>query len=225
MHGIIDAILVQHHLYQKKSNLYLSLHIFEIFHIISFNLSFLDAWGKQKQYNLEQINTIIFDKSFNQPVPRLPKFIKKVVFPDGKECLVGCGIYQMKMEKPFIQDVVDNAVRLIESKGDDAFADFRDKTGPFLFLDTYIFVDSPEGVEIVNAAQPSAEGKKLIALKDAKGEPAMRNYLKVALEKGSGWVDYQWYRPGTNSPAPKHTYVKKAIHAGKTYVVGAGFYD
>jgi signal transduction histidine kinase len=45
------------------------------------------------------------------------------------------------------------------------------------------------------------------------------------LKNGSAWVDYQWYRPGSNEPAPKHTFVHKAQYGGQVYIVGAGYYD
>ena len=66
----------------------------------------------------------------------------------------------MDMDKAFIEDVVNRAAALVEESGTDAFARLRDKTGPFVFMDTYVFVDSEDGVELVNPAQPSLEGKK-----------------------------------------------------------------
>lgn len=152
-------------------------------------------------------------------------FIKKVVFPDGKEYLIGCGIYQMDIGKTFVEDVVMHAASLIEQKGPASFDVFRDKTGPFLFLDTYVFVDSPDGVELVNAAQPSLEQKNLIDLRDAQGHLIVKKYIDAAMKNGQAWVDYHWYKPGSNDPAIKHTFVKKAVYQGKEFIVGAGYYE
>ncbi|MFM2135697.1 MAG: hypothetical protein RL021_1097 [Bacteroidota bacterium] len=152
-------------------------------------------------------------------------FIKRVKFPDGNDYLVGCGIYNMTLDKTFIEDVVNRAVTAIEQQGIAAFTSLRDKSGPFRFMETYVFVDRPDGTELVNPAQPSLEGKNLIDHLDAKGKPLVREYIGAALKNGSAWVDYQWYRPGSNEPAPKHTFVHKAQYGGQVYIVGAGYYD
>ncbi|HWI57716.1 MAG TPA: cache domain-containing protein, partial [Bacillota bacterium] len=151
-------------------------------------------------------------------------FVKRVTFPSGKPRLIGCGIYNMEMDKSFIEDVVNRAAALVADRGTNAFAQLRDKTGPFVFLDTYVFVDSLEGTELVNPAQPSLEGKNLITQKDLNGKLLVREYIDAALAKGSAWVDYEWYKPGNNTPAHKHAYVRKVQSGNNTYIVGSGFY-
>lgn len=152
-------------------------------------------------------------------------FVKRVTFPSGKQYLIGCGIYNMQMDQAFIEDVVHRAATLVTEQGKDAFNQLRDKKGPFVFMDTYVFVDNLDGVELVNAAQPSLEGKNLMKEKDANGKYVMQEYLNAAVKKGSAWVDYQWYRPGENTVAKKHAYVVKAKHGTETYIVGAGYYE
>ena len=151
-------------------------------------------------------------------------FVKRVTFPSGKEYLVGCGIYNMQMDQSFIEDVVNRASSLIEKRGSGAFDQLRDKTGPFVFMDTYVFVTRDDGAELVNPGQPSLEGKNLIDVKDVKGDPLVRNYIAAAEKEGNAWVDYYWYKPGQNEPAKKHTYVRKVQSEGTTYIVGSGFY-
>lgn len=151
-------------------------------------------------------------------------FVKRVKFPSGKQFIVGCGIYNMQMDKAFIMDVVDRAATLIEDHGKEAFEQLRDKTGPFVFMDTYVFVDDLKGVELVNAAQPSLEGKNLMDLKDAYGKFVAREYIKAAVENGNAWIDYHWYRPGDNKPSLKQTYVRKVLSGGEIYILGAGLY-
>lgn len=152
-------------------------------------------------------------------------FVKRVTFPSGKQYIIGCGIYNMDMDKAFIEDVVNRAAALVEESGTDAFARLRDKTGPFVFMDTYVFVDSEDGVELVNPAQPSLEGKNLLALKDLHGMSVVRDEIDAAIKKGSSWLEgYWWYKPGDNIPALKQTYVRKAQFKGETYIVGSGLY-
>lgn len=99
---------------------------------------------------------------------------------------------------------MNRAAALVAERGKEAFDHLRDKTGSFVFMDTYVFVDNLEGVELVNAAQPSLEGKKLINERDLKGKLVVREYIDAAVKNGSAWVHYYWYRPGENTQAQVH---------------------
>ena len=151
-------------------------------------------------------------------------FLKRVTFPSGKQYVIGCGIYNMQMDKAFIEDVVNHAATLVADKGKEAFGQLRDKTGPFVFLDTYVFINTPNGTELVNPAQPSLEGKNLIDMKDVKGKALVQEYIAVAMKDGSGWVEYYWYKPGDNTPARKQAYVRKVQSGQDTYILGSGVY-
>jgi signal transduction histidine kinase len=151
-------------------------------------------------------------------------FVKRVTFPSGKQYIIGCGIYNMQMDKAFIEDVVNRAAVLIAEHGEESFSQLRNKTGPFVFMDTYVFVQSPDGTELVNPAQPSFEGKNLLDLRDVKGKAVVQETIHAALQEGSAWVDYYWYKPGTNTPARKQTFVKKVQYGQDTYIVGSGVY-
>jgi signal transduction histidine kinase len=104
-------------------------------------------------------------------------FVKRVTFPSGMPYVIGCGIYNMQMDEAFIEDVVNRAAALVAERGEDAFGVLRDKTGPFVFMDTYVFVDTPDGTELVNPAQPSLEGKNLIDVKDLRGKAVVRDEI------------------------------------------------
>jgi signal transduction histidine kinase len=151
-------------------------------------------------------------------------FVKRVTFPSGKQLILGCGIYNMQMDKAFIEDVVNRAAALIADLGKEAFGRLRDKTGPFVFMDTYVFVHDLDGTEVVNPAQPSFEGKNLIDLKDVNGKAVVKENIAAATKHGSAWVDYYWWKPGQNTPARKQTYVRKVSSGAETYIVGSGLY-
>ena len=151
-------------------------------------------------------------------------FVKRVTFPSGTQYILGCGIYNMQMDKAFIEDLVHHAASLVADHGKEAFAQLRDKTGPFVFMDTYIFVDTPDGTELVNPAQPSLEGKNLIDMRDLKGKAVAREYIDAAMKDGSAWVDYFWYKPGQNTPGRKEAFVRKVQFGQETYVIGSGLY-
>jgi signal transduction histidine kinase len=131
----------------------------------------------------------------------------------------------MPLDRTLIEDLVDRAAERIQKEGKRAFPELRDKTGPFVFMDTYIFVQDLTGVELVNPAQPSLEGRNLRDLKDAQGTKVVREQIALAKKKDRAWMDVYWYRPGTNEPAPKHTYLRRVTSAGKTYIVGSGLYS
>jgi signal transduction histidine kinase len=152
-------------------------------------------------------------------------FVKRVTFPSGQQYIVGCGIYNMEMDEAFIEDVVNHAATVVEEKGVAAFDILRDKKGPFFFMDIYVFLDNLEGVELVNPAQPSIEGKNMIQERDLAGKLVMQEYLEAAIKQGHAWVSYSWYRPGENTPAQKHTYVRMVKHGNDHYVIGAGYYE
>ena len=151
-------------------------------------------------------------------------FAKKVVAPSGKGYIVCSGLYNMKVEEDFVVDMVNRAVALIEKEGKAAFDKLHDKSTQFVILGTYIFVDTPEGVEIVNGGFPDVEGKNILDHKDPTGKYLTREIIATALNKGSGWVDYMWPRPGETTPSKKHSYVKMAEYNGEKFAVGAGVY-
>lgn len=151
-------------------------------------------------------------------------FVKRATFPSGKQYIIGCGIYNMQLDKTFIEDVVNRAAALITERGEDAFAQLRNRTGPFVFMDTYVFVDGTDGTELVNPAQPSLEGTNLMDFTDLRGKAVVREEIAAALKDGTAWLECYWYKPGDNKPARKQTYVRKVQSGGRTYIVGSGIY-
>ncbi len=151
-------------------------------------------------------------------------FVKRVVLPSGETRLVGAGVYDLQMDKAFIEDVVDRAAALVAERGRGAFDQLRDKTGPFVFMDVYVFVDTPDGVEQVNAAQPSLEGKNLLELKDVNGKAVTREAIEAATKRGSAWVEYSWFKPGHNTAVKKQAYVRLVRSGPDVFIVGSGMY-
>ena len=166
---------------------------------------------------------------WNRPHDYLPlwksTYIMRATTPSGKKYLVGSGVYEPGMEKAFLVEEVEAAADLLTRQGRQAFAVLRDKKSRFFFHDTYIFVTSKTGIELVNPAFPSIEGRNLWDTTDSTGKYLVRDYIKVALEHGSGWVTYKWPRPGMpHVEATKTTYVKKVMVNGEPLIIGAGMY-
>ena len=151
-------------------------------------------------------------------------FVKRVAFPSGAQRIVGCGIYGMRMDAAFIEDVVSHAATLVAERGRDAFAQLRDRTGPFVFMDSYVFVLGADGTELVNGGLPGLEGRNLLQVTDLQGKAVAQEEIAAAMKDGSAWLDCDWYKPGDNTPARKRTYVRKVESGGETFIVGSGIY-
>ena len=124
-----------------------------------------------------------------------------------------------------LKALVDKAAALVESRGKDAFPEFRKKGSAWFNGDRYIFIDDFDGNVLVNPPDPKIEGKNLLAMKDANGKLIIQAFIDALKTQDSGWVDYMWPKPGSDKPAKKISYIRKAKMPGGTLVfVGAGIY-
>jgi cytochrome c len=155
-------------------------------------------------------------------------FFNGLIILVGAVCLFSLPAYsaehQSKEAKRLVA-LVDSAAALVESKGKDAFSEFEKKDGTWFKGKTYVFIDDMNGNVLVNPPSPEIVGKNFIDMKDAKGKALVREFIKIAKTKGSGWVDYWWPKPGEAKPSKKMSYIKKAkMPTGEMVVVGAGVY-
>ena len=122
-----------------------------------------------------------------------------------------------------IQMLVDRAAKLVDTKGKEAFSEFRQRESEWFSGDTYIFAYAPDGTVVLNPAFPAREGHSYHGEKDKKGKAFHDEIIKTAQTKGSGWVDYWLPKPGQTEPSQKWSYVR-AVKAEGVAVVGAGFF-
>lgn len=117
------------------------------------------------------------------------------------------------------------AAKLAETEGiEAAVKQVNDPNGPFVWKDTYVFaLNMDTGMVEAHPIKPKLIGKKLTGLKDIKGKMFFVEFIKVAKEKGEGWVSYWWPKPGEKKPSPKNTYVYKV--PGVDYLMAAGVYE
>lgn len=151
-------------------------------------------------------------------------YVKLTKAPSGKIYVVGSGLYDMRMEKAFAIDAVNDATYLIRVEGKQAFDKLRDPTSEFVFKDTYIFVLDTSYNLLVNQPFHELEGQNLYDIQDVTGKYFFREFVQVAEEDGSGWVFYKWPKLGETGPSNKCSFVKKIVSKGETYVVGTGIY-
>jgi signal transduction histidine kinase len=152
-------------------------------------------------------------------------YVKLVKGPEGKEYIVGSGLYAKKTEKEFLVDTVDHAAALVAKEGKDAFPTLRDKKGPFRYANVYVYItDMNDGTALVNAAFPKMEGTNMLGLKDANGKPLVKDTIEMLKKNETGWINYMWPKPGETKPSKKMSYVRRVKIDGKLAYIGAGMY-
>ena len=102
---------------------------------------------------------------------------------------------------------------------DKALAAFKDSKGEFVKGDLYIYVLDMNGKML---AHPKADlvGKDFMVVKDKEGKLFAVEMVKIAKDKGSGWVDYMWENPATKKIDSKTVYFEKVGDV----IIAAGAY-
>jgi methyl-accepting chemotaxis protein len=86
----------------------------------------------------------------------------------------------------------------------------------------YFWVNDMHPTMLMHPMKPELVGKDLTDNVDPDGKHLFVEFTKVVQAKGSGFVDYQWPKPGFKDPQPKVSYV--AGYAPWGWVVGSGIY-
>ena len=77
-----------------------------------------------------------------------------------------------------------------------------------------------DGKWLVYPPKPAGEGQSVINVKDADGKMLVQDIIKIAKEKGEGWIEYRWLNPVSNKIEHKITYVKRVPNADLVAYVG-----
>lgn len=120
--------------------------------------------------------------------------------------------------------LVKKAIEMSKADGIDAtLKAIGDPKGPFAKGDLYIWAGSTKATKMTaHPYKPKLVGRDLTLFKDVKGKQFFNEFVKVANEKGSGWVDYYWPKPGSKKPVPKTSFVEKV--PGQDMYFGCGVY-
>lgn len=152
-------------------------------------------------------------------------YIRKVVLPDGKVCLVGSGGHHVKIEKVMVQDNVRSAAKLLQKDGKEvAFKEFLDPASRFSFLNTFVYVVDEQGRALVDPAFPDMQGRDLTAFRDTIGRQVMKEIIEKLSTSDETWVQYLWPRPGQVVSSRKLAYVSKVRIGEETLFVGSDFF-
>lgn len=128
-------------------------------------------------------------------------------------------------EKPTADEVkalTIEAAKLVQSGGLDPARRAFHADGPFRFGEIYVNVIDGNGTWLVYPPNPKHEGKSVFNVRDADGKLLVQDIIRVARDKGEGWVEYRWLNPVSNRIEPKMSYVKAVPN--KDMVVYVGMY-
>ncbi len=119
------------------------------------------------------------------------------------------------------QALVKKAVAYFKANGKQkAIDEFNKAKSAFVERDLYIFVLDKDGVTLANGVNAKIVGKNVTDMKDNNGKAFIKEILKLAEEKGEGWVDYLWPDPVVKSLRNKTTFVEKA---GDIYICAGAY--
>jgi cytochrome c len=118
---------------------------------------------------------------------------------------------------------VRDAASALSKTGD--LAQFQQKQGPWVWKDTYIFVeDCDKNVMAAHPIKPELVGQDSMSVKDTRGKSVLPEGWCEAAKKPSGvWIEYWWPKPGEKEGSRKLSYLLSA--KGTPYVVAAGIFD
>ncbi|GFO67595.1 hypothetical protein GMLC_11740 [Geomonas limicola] len=117
---------------------------------------------------------------------------------------------------PCLADSPDQAIRLVKKAAafykeqglEKALEEFSNPKGQFKEGEVYIFAYDLTGTMLAHP-NPALIGQNLTDVPDANGKLFRKEFVTVAMTKGSGWVDYKYQNPKTKQMEQKTTYVEK----------------
>lgn len=152
-------------------------------------------------------------------------YIRKVIAPNGMVYVVGSGLYNMKVEKAFIQERVDMAADLILSQGKDAaFNEIRKESGVFHILGAYVFVIDASGNVVVDPSFPTNFQRNVSNFHDVTGQMVLEKVEQDLRHQDRVWDAFLWPQYVTNIPAPMLLYVRKIKVGDETFFVYGNFF-
>jgi methyl-accepting chemotaxis protein len=86
----------------------------------------------------------------------------------------------------------------------------------------YIWINDMNPTMVMHPIKPDLNGKDLSDFKDPNGKHLFNEFVKVCRERGEGFVDYMWPKPGYDKPVAKLSYVK--LFKPWNWIVGTGIY-
>jgi methyl-accepting chemotaxis protein len=88
--------------------------------------------------------------------------------------------------------------------------------------DDYFWVNDMQPRMVMHPMKPEMNGNDISAFKDPNGKALFSDMVDIVRKDGSGFVPYEWPKPGFDKPQPKLSYVTGFAPWG--WVIGTGVY-
>lgn len=153
-------------------------------------------------------------------------YIRKAIAPDGKVYLIGSGLYNMKIEKAFVEQQVNKAADMLLVEGKQkAFSSLKDPFLNFDILDSYIIVINASGEIEISPDFPSLQlHRNIFNLVDKAGRNIGRDAEKNLRNKDRIWMSYLWPKEDPRHFTRKLAYIRKIEVEGETLFVFMDFF-
>lgn len=148
----------------------------------------------------------------------------------GKEEIASSRSLLMEDRKDKLKDLVNSAYGIIENtvkKSDNSrdilMEETRELIGKLRFgqeNDNYFWINDTRPGMIMHPLKPELNGKDLSDLKDPEGKRLFVDMVDICKNKGEGFVEYMWEKPGFVKPVQKLSFVK--LNRELNWIVGAG---
>lgn len=136
-------------------------------------------------------------------------------------CIFTTVVSAEETERDQAIQLVKEAAKLVEAEGvDKTIEAINNPDGGFVKGEQYVFAYDTTGTMLAHPKNAKLVGKNMVDVPDVDGKLFRKDILAIALEKGTGWVDYKYKNPASNKVEAKTTYVMKA----KTLVLCCGIY-
>ncbi|MFZ4550771.1 MAG: methyl-accepting chemotaxis protein [Aquabacterium sp.] len=86
--------------------------------------------------------------------------------------------------------------------------------------DNYFWINDMDGRMLMHPSKQDLNGKVVLDMKDPNGVALFQEFIARVHERGNGYVEYQWPKPGGSIPVDKFAYVQGFPQWG--WVVGTG---
>ena len=155
------------------------------------------------------------------PVPKSSCHFK-VKLPDGQKLFVGGGLNYPHEEKEFIRIIVDDAVQLIEEKGQKALFDISHSVSQYNYRDVRVFAFRPDGKILISPViNDNLSQIQLLECADEVGHKPFVKALKTLEFEDSVWEVFMAKNRYQRELVKKCLYLRKTVMVGEEIFVGA----
>ncbi len=86
----------------------------------------------------------------------------------------------------------------------------------------YVWINDMQGIMVMHPVAKKLVNKSVLDLKDQNGKLLFQEMIAKVSDKGNGFVEYLWPKPGSEDPVEKLSYVQGFAPWG--WVIGSGVY-